>query len=74
MLSERGKSCQRTEPEWVMGPGFQVLVCGSEWALVSGSPERMLESPAQPGDSSEDGVEREFSTGVEKAVENKGFL
>jgi hypothetical protein len=33
----------------------------------------MLESPALPGGASGHGVEREFSTGVEKTVENKGF-
>ena len=73
MLSERGKSCQRTEPEGVQGPGSEVLVYGSQRALVSWWPERMLESPALSGGTSEHGVGREFSTGVEKTVENKGF-
>lgn len=74
MLSERGKTCQRTEPEGVPGPGSGARVQGARGALVSGWPERMLESPAPPGGAPGHGAEREFSTGVEKTVENKGFL
>ena len=74
MLSERGKSCQRTEPEGVPGPGSRALVQEACGPLVSGRPERMLESPALPRGDPGHGVGREFSTGVEKTVENKGFL
>lgn len=58
MLPEWGKACQRT---------------AARAGCLSRAPKRMLESPAPPGGTSEHGVRSEFSTGVEKTVENKGF-
>lgn len=69
MLPEWGKACQRTAPV----KGSRVLGPESETYVVSRTPKRMLESPAPPGGTSEHGVRSEFSTGVEKTVENKGF-
>lgn len=81
MLSDSGKACQRTTLK-PLGPAGRKPRPGSRLyhhlRKVTQShlqaAKRMLESPAPNTGRSWAEGKREFSTGVEKTVENKGFL
>jgi len=70
MLSDSGKACQRT----TLNHQVQGVSKPDVTQRLLQAAKRMLESPAPNKGRSWAHGEREFSTGVEKTVENKGFL